>query len=140
MIRGRGNPPCNIHEDSLEYMLITNLYLKISCGFASALCLGVLIHSPANAQSCLAEFNKKTAAYAEWQNALSNLEAVRSCKAWSRMVKANEGVFSTSMTLRYCHASYGVASIDDPTYTEYLNKLRAGIVSGRKELARMGCN
>jgi hypothetical protein len=121
-------------------MLIMDLYLKISCRFASALCLGILIYSPANAQSCSAELSKSTAAFAEWQNALSNLEAVSSCKSWSRMLKANEAMLSASITVRYCHASYGVASIDDPTYIEYIKKLRANIISGHKVLARMGCN
>jgi hypothetical protein len=121
-------------------MLVANFCLNISCKAASVLCLGLLIYSPANAQSCSAEHSKSTAAHAEWQNALSNLEAVRSCKALSRMVKANEGLLSTAMSVQYCHASYGVASIDDPVYIEFMKKLKAGIASGHKALSKMRCN
>ncbi len=55
------------------------------------------------------------------------------------MVKANEAMLSASMSVRYCSASYGMGSIDDPVYVESINRLKVGITSGHKALAKMGC-
>jgi len=94
-----------------------------------SICIIGLVFTPnqllAQVGACSREFLQSNDAQNKWKTALIELEANPSCSSLKKINSATKRVLETSQLTQACQAVYGVSSIDDPTYKEYIRKVEA---------------
>lgn len=109
-----------------------------------AICIIGLVFTPnqllAQVGACSREFLQSNDAQNKWKTALIELEANPSCSSLKNMNSATKRVLETTKLIQACQAVYGYASMEDPTYTEFIRRTESNYRSQILTLRKSRCN
>lgn len=93
----------------------------------------------AQGEPCMQQFLQSTDATNKWKSAFAELEANFNCANQQRLASALKTMLEATKLTQACQAVYGVTSMDDPNYTEYVRQVESVYQAQLNSLARSKC-